>query len=157
MASPITTQYIRANLHVIGYDHDPGGTSATLVSPDGGTTVRAWDMRDYSHFGVQAITTVLGGSGITKVEIVASDSSDMSTNVTVIKDSGTVAADALADQVVEECTAQEVAQEGSDAGVDLRYVAGRITCDNSGDEAIVNYIGIPNNPNLDLTPATTIA
>jgi len=157
MASPTTTDKVRSNFLFQVWDHDPGAATAVFVSPDGGTTVRSVDMRDYSDFAVICVTTILGGNGPTLVEIVASDSSDMSTNATVIKTSGTIAADAFADWVIQACTAAEVAQEGSDAGVDLRYVAGRITCNNSGDEALVTYFACPNNPNLDLTPATTIA
>jgi len=157
MASPTTTDKVRSNFLFQVWDHDPGATSATFVSPDGGTTVRSVDMRDYSDFAVIVASTVFGGNGPTLVEIVASDAADMSTNATVIKTSGTVAPDALGDWVMQACTAAEVAQEGSDAGVDLRYVAGRITCHHAGDEALVTYFACPNNPNLDLTPATTIA
>ena len=157
MASPTATDKMLSSLLIQQWDHDPGTTAATITTPDGGTTVRAVDMRDYSNFAAACFTTVLGGNGPTLLEIVASDSSDMSTNVTQIKTSGTIAADALADWAIVSCTAAEVAQEGSDAGVDLRYVAARITCHHSGDEAVVTYIAIPNNPNLDLTPATTIA
>jgi hypothetical protein len=156
MASPTATQHIRSGMTVQLWDHDPGAATAILVSPDGGTTIRYIDMRDYSHFAVAAMSVVLTGAGITKLEIVASATTDFSA-VTVIKDSGTVAADAEFDWVMEECTAAEVAQEGADAGVELRYVAGRITEANSADEAIVAYIGIPKRPQLNLTPATTIS
>lgn len=156
MASPTTTQHVRSNLTVQLWDHDPGGTTATLVSPDGGTTIRYLDMRDYTHFSVAAMSKTLTGNGITKLEIVASATTAFSA-VTVIKDSGTVAADAEYDWVMEECTAQEVAQEGADAGVELRYVAGRITEANAADEAVAVYIALPKRPQLNLTPATTIS
>lgn len=158
MASPQESQHILSGWTIQLWDHDPGGTCATLVSPDGGTTVRSIDMRDYSHFACAAMSTQLTGNGITKLEIVASDSSDMSTNVTVIKDSGTVAADAEFDWVIEECSAEEVAQEGADGDVTgLRYVAGRITEANGSDEAVAVYFAKAERPQLDLTPATTIA
>lgn len=128
-----------------------------MTSPDGGTTDRSVDMRDHSDFAVLVFTTVLGGNGPTKVEIVAADDAAISTNVVVIKDSGTIAPDAFADWVIETCTAAEVAQEGADNGSDARYVAGRITCNNSGDEAVVVYFAIPNRPRLDLTAQTTIS
>jgi hypothetical protein len=156
MASPTATDRIRSRFFLALYDHDPGAATAIIVSPDGGTTKRTMDMRDYDEVAVVAMSSTRAGNGITKLEIVASDSADMSTNVTVIKDSGTVAADAVGDYVVEECTAAEVAQEGSDAGADLRYVAGRLTCENAADEAVVLYFGCPKRPRLDLT-ADTIA
>lgn len=158
MASPTSTNYFNSNLLVQMWDHDPGGTSATLVSPDGGTTVRSVDMRDYSWFAVAAMSSTLTGNGITKLELVAAENAALSTNLTVIKDSGTVAADAVGDWVFVECNAAEVAQEGEDGSVAaLRYVGGRITCQNAADEAVVVFIGCPKRPRLNLTPATTIA
>ena len=156
MASPQDSQYFGANFKVEMWDHDPGGTSATVVTPDGGTTERWVDMRDYAKVCIAAMSSTLTGNGITKLEIVAADDT-AGTNLTVIKDSGTVAADAVGDWVKEECTAEEVAQESADAGATLRYVAGRLTVANSADEAVVTYIALPRHPQLNLTPETTIA
>lgn len=157
MASAVATQHLRSNLKIAVYDHDPDGTSALVVSPDAGTTDRYFDMRDYDQFAVIAIQTVIGSSsGITKLEIVAA-SDTAGTDLTVIKDSGTVDADALCDWLMEECSAEEVSHLGAAGGVNLRYVAGRITQSNSGDEAIAIYIGCPKRKHLDLTPATTIS
>lgn len=154
MASAVDTQKIASRMFVKNYDHDPGGTTAVIVSPDGGTTIRTLDMRDYKHFGVLAMISVLGTAGaITKLEIIASESSDMSSPV-VVKDSGTVDADAVEDQLFLECTAEEIAKLLADA----RYVAGRVTMDAADAEAVVTYIGIPGRFKYeDLTPATTIA
>jgi hypothetical protein len=112
-------------------------------------------MRDYYGLAVVAMASALTGNGITKVEIVASATPAFSA-VTVIADSGTVAADAVGDYVPIECTAEQVAQEASDAGVDLRYVAARLTCQNAADEAVVAYFATPRHATLGLT-ATTIA
>ncbi len=139
------------------WDHDPGGVSATLVTPDSGTTVRSVDMRDLTDFSVSVMTTILGGSGPTKVEIVAADNAALSTNLVVIKDSGVIAPSAMGDWHIETCTAAEVAQEGSDNDTEPRYVGGRITCQHTGDEAVVHYFGIHRRPRLDLTPQSTIA
>ena len=68
-----------------------------------------------------------------------------------------VDADGLADWLIEECSMDEVRHLGDAAGVNLRYVAGRITSSNSGDEAIVVYFAIPNRKYLNRTPATTIS
>ena len=157
MASPTETDKIRSNYLFEVWDHDPGANTAILVSPDGGTTVRSIDMRDHSDFAVLVFTTVLAGNGPTKVEIVAADDAALSTNLVVIKDSGTIAADAFADWVIETCTAAEVQQEGADNSTNPRYVGGRITCNNAGDEAVVVYFTNPNRPQLNLTAQTTIA
>lgn len=155
MASPQTSNKLFGKIPAALYDHDPGGTSATLCSPDGGTTIRYVDMRDYLAFGVLAMSSALTGNGITLLEIVASATADFSA-VTVIKTSGVVAADAVGDYVVAECTAEEIAQEGADAGVDLRYAAARLTVANAADEAVVAYIGTPRFAYSGLT-ANTIA
>jgi hypothetical protein len=150
MASPQASAKLTSKLKVASFDHDPGGTSAVLLSGDGGTTISYVDGRDYSNFLFIAKPSVLAGNGITKLEIVASATTTFAA-VTVIKDSGTVAADAIADYVVEECTAEEIAQEASDAGVELRYVTARLTCHNAGDEAVVTFVGVPRHAYLGLT------
>jgi hypothetical protein len=158
MASAVDTQKIASNQQIQMWDHDPGATTAIVVSPDGGTTKRTVDMRDFSRFGVGAAITVLGtGGAITKLEIIASAASDMSSPV-VVKDSGTVDADAVGDWLFEECTAEEIAQLASEAGVRYRYVAGRLTMDAADAEACVVYLaGGARFPRKDLTAATTIA
>lgn len=157
MASNVAEQHIRSRYLFQVWDHDPDTASAIVVTPDAGTTDRYVDGRDLERFAVIAIQTVIGSSsGITKLEIVAA-SDQAGTDLTVIKDSGTVDADALCDWLIEECSMDEVRHAGDAAGVALRYVAGRITQSNSGDEAVVVYFGIPNRHYLNRTPATTIA
>lgn len=156
MASSVATQKIRSGYLFQVWDHDPDTASALVVSPDAGTTDRYVDMRDYSHFAVIACNSVLVGAGITKLEIVAA-SDTAGTDLAVVKDSGTIAPNDLNDWAIEECSAEEVAQLASENGTDLRYVAGRLTVANSGDESKVVYFAIPKRPRLDLTPATTIS
>lgn len=136
MASALSISKLFANAMIQMWDHDPGATSAVICSPDGGTTKRVVDLRDYEGFAVVAMSSTLTGAGITKLEIVASEDSAGATNLTVVKDSGTVAADAVGDFVALECTAEELAQ----LDPDLRYVAARLTCANAADEAVVTYI-----------------
>lgn len=138
----------------------------------GGTTVVAFtnwlSMHDAHGAAFGAIVAALTGDGITKMEIIASDSSDGSTNVTVVKDSGTVAADAVDDEVYLECTAEEIREVGerdytADPVVDeatpveLAYVNVRLTLDNGSDVAAVFGKLDRMHHQLDLTPATRIA
>jgi hypothetical protein len=141
---PVTTasEKIGSRIFLKSYDHDPGAATAVIASPDGGTTLRTLDMRDYDAFGVMARPTIVGGTGLVKLEIIASASSAMTTE-TVIKDSGAVAGDSLNDVVWLECTSEEVAQAATDAGVALRYVAARLTMGTNTDEANVSYVGFP--------------
>ena len=157
MASQNATQHIRSRYLFQVWDHDPDTASAIVVTPDGGTTDRYVDGNTIERFAALAIQTVIGSaSGITKLEIIAA-SDTAGTDLAVIKDSGTVDADALADWLIEECTMEEVAQIASDNGTNLRYVAARVTQSNSGDEAIVVYFAEPKRQYLNQTPATTIA
>lgn len=150
MASAVSSEKIGSALYVKSYDHDPGATTAVLAGPDGGTTIRYMDMKDYDVVGVLVKPNIVGGGGTTKVEIVASATTSFS-SVVVVKDSGTVAADALDDNVFLECTASEVVQLGST----LRYIAARLTNATNTDEATVTYIGIPKRKYSGLT-ATSI-
>lgn len=158
MATAVTSNKVASNCSLKLYDHDPGGTSATVVSTDGGTTKNYLAMKEYGNFAVLAMTSVsASSSGITKVEILgATDSSG--TNATVIVDSGTVAADALQDQVFVECTAEQINEVGKAAGYNFSHVTARLTCSNAGDEAVVLMARFnPRYPQSGLTPATTIA
>jgi len=146
MASAVSSQRLGSDLWVQSYDHDPGGTGAVIASPDGGTTPRTIDMRDYTDFMVVAKPNIVGGGGLTKLEILADDLSTMASPV-VVKDSGTIAADALDDNAVLECTAEEIAALGSN----LRYCAARLTCGTATDEVTVTYVGKAVRPQRDLT------
>lgn len=158
MASALDSQKIGSSLIVRSYDHDPGATSAVVTSADGGTTKILWDAKEICDFMVIAKPNIVGGNGITKLEIVAfidGDSTGAGTAY-VIKDSGAVVADALDDNVVEECTVGEIAQIGTDNGVSLRYVGARLTMATNTDEATVTYVGTPKRAYKNLT-ATDIA
>lgn len=151
MASTVATQHLASTLRIQPYDHDPGATSATLCSPDGGTTIRYWDLRDYRHFGALISPKIMGGD-ITLFEIVASATVAFSA-VTVVKATAVIALDADDDYAFLECTDDEVQYLGST----LRYVAARITNATGTDEAVVTYIGTPKNPGLDKTTAVNQA
>ena len=158
MASNVATQHWRCCNKLEMWDHDPDSASATLVTPDAGTTKRGFDMKDFGGFVCAAMAKPLTGNGITKLEIVAYSDSALSANATVVKDSGTVTADAVGDWVIEECTAEELSTLSATAGAELRYLAGRLTLQNSADECTVIYIGADAAQKyLNQTPATTIA
>lgn len=152
MASAVTSQKLASNNAVLSYDHDPGATSAQIVTPDGGTTKRLVAMALYEWFGVAAMTSVsASSSGMTLVDIVgATDSAG--TNATTIVSSGAVVADAVGDFVFVECSAAQVKEVGDAAGYTFTHVGARITCSNSGDEAVVTYWrAAPKFPQANLT------
>lgn len=150
MASAVASEKLGSRIYVKSYDNDPGATAATYAGPDGGTTIRYLDMKDYEVIGVMVKPNIVGGTGVTKVELYASATTSFS-SATNIKDSGTVAGDALDDNIWLECTAEELAQLGST----LRYVAAKVTHGTNTDESTVTYVGIPRRGYTGLT-ATAI-
>lgn len=119
-----------ANMAITHYDFDPDGTSATDV---------AWvDMRDFENFTCSFFRTV-GTSDLT-YKILANDESD-GTGTDVVIATGSAAPDALGDYAFLECSAEQIVQEASDAGVDnVRYVSMNLTFATGTDEGVVTYV-----------------
>jgi hypothetical protein len=137
MATAVTSNKLFSNNAVVVYDHDPGTASAIITTPDGGTTKRYLPMAGYENFAGIVMATI-AATGPTLVDIVAAEDS-AGTNVTTVVTSGTVAADAVGDGVVVECTAAQVKEVGDASGFTFTHVGVRITCGNSGDECAVVY------------------
>jgi len=143
MASPLVDyQKLFGNTKILMFDHDPGGTSATVVTPDGGTTKQFVDMQEFEGFAVAAMPSTLTGAGITLLEIVGNTLLDGSGTTVQITTSGAVVGDAVGDLIVQECSVDMLKKEGLDQGtpVDLRFAGGRLTMANAADEAVVTYI-----------------
>lgn len=134
----IATEHIFSRLGISMHDHDPGATTAVILSSDGGTTPVVVDMRDWGQLAFLATPTAGTTPSITKLEILGAELPTMA-NPEVIKESGTLAADApLIDYVGIEMAVEEMAQIGSDTGKNLRYAALRLTqAGNADNEAIV--------------------
>ena len=135
MASPQSSDKLFSNLMLYAYDHDPANSTVL--------TEIAWvDMRDYQNFAVLVFTSVLAGTGVTAVTIIANAESDGGgTDVAIKTHAMGSLPNAVGDFVVLECTAEEIAQEAADAGVaNVRYVTVTVTCNNTADEAVVFYI-----------------
>lgn len=133
MASAVSTQKVFSREAIAAARAT--GAAGTVLSPS-----TLLDLRDFDSFAALAMLAAKTGAGITKLEIVAAEDAAGNSNLTVIKDSGTVAADALGDYVVQECTAEEIAQIGRASGYALRYVAARVTLANAADVAAVTVI-----------------
>jgi hypothetical protein len=151
MASAAATQKFFANNKVEMFHHAPAA-AATEQSVKAGATTTTWkDLRDYDGFAVLAMLGLKTGNGLIELSIYAAED-DSGTNATEIKTSGVVAADAVGDYVMLECSAEEIAQLGRAAGYDLRYVAGYVDCHHDDDEVEVTYIRFGcKAPHLDLS------
>lgn len=127
MASSVSIEKFFANNACSSVDADADYTTAAAVSGN-------WlDLRDFAGYAAIVNPQALTGAGLTLVEIVAADDTS-GTNITQIKTSGAVVADAIADYVALECTAEEIAHLSAASGYDLRYVNVRLTADNAADE-----------------------
>ena len=134
MVSPQASDKVFSRQALYAYDHDPANSTVA--------TEIAWvDMRDYEYFAVLLFTSLLGGNGPTAFTIIANDESDGGGTDVAIKAHGVGSApDAVGDFLVLSCTAEEIAQEASDAGVaNARYVTAVVTCHHTDDEAVVVY------------------
>ena len=158
MAVATATQHFFSKHSVEAIIHAPNSATANeIVTPDGGTTDKWVDMRDYEGFAMAVMLTIIGSSSqIDDIKIVAA-SDTAGADETEIK-TVDVTADALGDWAVLECSAEELAQAGASSDLDLRYVAGKIGVTHANDEAAVTYIRFGATfPALDLTAATTIS
>lgn len=137
MATAVTSQHIAANNSLKLYDHDPGSTSAVVVSADGGTTKNYLSMVNYEWFGLEVMLSVsASSSGPTLIEIVAAEDSS-GTNATAILTSGTIAMTTVGQNSFLEVSAAQIREQGSASGYNFTHVTGRITCSNAGDECVV--------------------
>jgi hypothetical protein len=139
MATAVTTQKFASRNAMESYDHDPGATTPIVTSPDGGTTQRWVALRDFEGFAVQARPTVVGGDGITLLEIVAATDSSGS-DVTAVLAHAASTTTALGKHLNLEVTAEQVKEVGAAAGKNFTHVAARLTMATSTDEANVTYV-----------------
>lgn len=156
MASAVSTVDLFANAKIEMFYHAPAD-AATEQSVKAGAATLTWkDLRDYDGFAVLAMTALKVGNGMIELSIYAADDAT-GTNATEIKTTGVIAADAIGDYAVLECSAEEIKQLSEAAGYDLRYVAAYVDCHHDDDEVAVVYIRHKaKRPAAGLT-ATTIA
>lgn len=120
MASAVTTDKIFGRVSLRLYDHDPGASTAVVVSGDGGTTKNYLDMTGYNDFCAVVMTSVsTSSSGPTLVDIIAAEDT-AGTNATVVVSSGTVASTHVGDNVCVECTAAQIREVAVTAGYNLQ-------------------------------------
>lgn len=157
MASAVATDRLSTRRKMLMFYHAPAD-AATEQSVKSGATTTTWQaFKGYGSFQVAAMTSLLVGTGMIELSIYAAEDSSGS-NATEIKTSGAIAADAVGDWAMQECTAEEVNQIGKAAGYDFTHVVAYVDCQHNDDEVSVVYIlDEPLFKYDGLTPATTIA
>lgn len=133
MASPVATDHILANHAMQMYDFDPDGTDPVDV---------AWvDMQNFRHFAVGLFRSV-GTGTVAAFKILANaQSNGGGTDVEIKVHALGSAPDAVGDQIWLECSAEEIIQEASDAGIaNVRYVSASVDLATSTDECVILYV-----------------
>ena len=139
MASSVSTVKFFAHNCVEMFTHMPAD-GATEQSVKKGTTTTTWRaLRDYEGFAVGACQAVKGGNGMVELSIYAAESS-AGANATEIKTTGVIAADAIGDYALLECSAEEINQIGRPLGYAFTHVAGYVDSHHNDDEQGVVYI-----------------
>ncbi len=133
--SPISVSKLFSKLAII-----PSG-----LTGGAGTTVigTACYLRDFDYFAILAVlisTALTKKAGIVQLEIICSDDSGMSVNVTQVKTTGTIASAGAGDLQCLECLAEEVTQISDANGYNSQYVAARVTLYSATD--VVQLISI---------------
>lgn len=132
MASPQASDKALARAARTMYDFDPDGTSAVDV---------AWvDMQNYRRLVVGLFRSVGTGS-VTSFKILANaQSNGGGTDVEIKAHAIGSAPNAVGDYIWLECSAEEIAQEAADAGIEgVRYVSANIALVTNTDECVVYY------------------
>lgn len=149
MASAVSVVDLFANAAINMYDHDPGATTAMLATTNG-TTQRWVPIADFHGFAGIVMATI-ATTGPTDIGIVAATDASGTDKTTVVS-TGTIAADAVGDVAVIECSAAQIKEVGDAAGKVFTHVSVGITCGNSGDECAVTFIRhTPKYPQAGLT------
>lgn len=157
MASAVATDRLACRRKMLMYYHKPDD-AATEQSVKSGTATTTWQaFKGYGSFQVAAMLALKTGNGLIELSIYAAEDAS-GTNATEIKTSGAIAADAVGDWAMQECTAEEINHVGKAAGYDFTHVVAYIDCHHNDDECAVVYIlDEPQFKYDGLTPATTIA
>ena len=132
MPGPQTSTHLFSRMKVKHYDFDPNATTPTDI---------AWvDMQNFRRFACSFFRTI--GTGAVTFRILANAQSTGGGTDVVIKQHAVAAEpDAVGDQLFLECSAEELAQEAADAGIEgVRYVTANVSVATSTDEGVVTYM-----------------
>lgn len=153
MATAVTSQKIFGEASIKNYDHDPGATTAIVVSGDGGTTKNYVSMVGWENFVLDVMNSVsTSSSGPTTVSIVAAEDSTGTNKTIVLTTTPGTPSTHVGDNIVLEVTAAQIKEVGDAGGFKFTHVTGEITCSNAGDECVVGQHRFrPKFPQKDLT------
>ncbi len=110
------------------------------------------DMQDYLEFGCRTIHVVDGGDGVDDFSIVVNTAADGNGSEAILKAHAIGSLpDAINDSLVLSVTAEEIAAQSGEDGVQYRYISAKVGAENAGDDTAVVYIRTAKHAQLDLT------
>jgi hypothetical protein len=139
MASAVTANKVSAEKAFQIFPHKPNSTAATICTPDQGTTKEWVDITIYDTFAVTACNHTLTGNGLTLLELVAADDAT-GANTIVIVSSGALTGTAVGNGAFLECNVKQVKEVGAASATTPKFVAARLTVQNSSDTCAVSYL-----------------
>jgi len=141
MASPQAYDKFGVNNKLVSFPVDEDLSTAD-VAVSVGTGAEVWlDMKGYDGVFVVATGVNLTGTGPEALSIIGDSNSDgaSGSNVTLAT-SGDSAVTGEGGSLTVEASAEQMAQEGADNSVRLRYIGIELEQQNSGDEAVITVI-----------------
>lgn len=152
MASPQAPQKLRSMLKQVWLNSttDFSAAAAACAVSEAGVAGTWFAMRDFSH--VLALLHLTDRTdNIESFAIYGATDSSGSNAASIVAHADPTGADAASDGVVLEITAEQLAQEGADAGVDYTHIAVYVKTGNTADRVGVVLTGLSKRPRLNLT------
>jgi len=95
------------------------------------------DMSQYGNFAITVIDSVLSGSGLAQIEIVAAVDAAGTNAQQITTKTLTPSAPVITDFATLEIIADQIREVATASGFNLRFVAARVTLNAAGDKVIV--------------------
>jgi hypothetical protein len=150
MASPQGAQKIRSEYNLVTVVSTADITTEVAVPVSEAGVAATWfDMRDYEAALVQVVLHTRADN-IEVFSIQGATSSAGANAADIVDHADPTGCNAASDWVVLEISAEQLAQEGADAGVAYRYIAASVKTGNSSDRVTINIFAKAKRPHLDL-------
>jgi len=145
MASPQARDKLATEHKIVGVVSGDVSTAAALPISESHVAGTWFNMRDYSEILIYYLLAVRADN-IEQAAIQAATDSSGSNAATIVSHSDPTGADAAGDAVVLQVSAEQLAQEGSDAGVEYTHISPYVKAGNSSDRIVCVIFGRSKRP-----------
>ena len=142
MASPQAYDFFFSTNKVNVFPVDGNYSTAAIAKAVGSSDAEVWfDMKGFSGIHVTACGINVNSTGVEQITLVGdSDADGGSGSNVIIKASTDDAATAEGGWITVECSAEQMAQEGADNSVNLRYIGIKLENENTADETVIHVV-----------------